>query len=231
MLLAIACTSEDAAPTATTTIEAPLTAVPTRATTPRPTATTRAPFILQTPTPFPTAEAMAPDRILETNARRTGLPEVDRVLDALFGDDQAALDALVRTQSAVCHEEVQGLGDMEVCPEGVEGGTTVEFLPRGSCHGYPWHSRPFYSVLDGSTVALLAVLRLPQPINDYLYWPDGGYLIVFVGSHGDPANAFAVYVADGMIVRSQDGCNSVTSLLERGGNSPDYLLEPFELPD
>jgi len=237
-LLIAACTSDGTPPDGTDSAS-PSSATPFASSqapfalaSPTPVATTRARFILRTPTPFPTAEAMAPDRIAATNARRTGVIEVDRVIDALFGDDQAALDALVRAQSAVCHEEVLGLGDMEVCPEGTDGGTLVEFFPVGSCHGYPKHDRPFVGLLDPDRTALLAVLRLPEPPAVYEHWPAGEYLLVVLHRGLEPARgATAYFIEGGELVLSQGGCNSVADLLAQGGDSPDYLLEPFALPE
>jgi hypothetical protein len=196
--------------------------------------------VAQRPTPSASASptitatvppAFTPEELAALNARRTGVVEVDRVIDALFDADQAALDALIRTQAAVCHEEPLGLGDLEVCPEGVPAGTTVEFFPRGSCHGYAQHDQPYYRTLDAATVLLIAVVVLPAPDTVYEHWPAGEYFLVFAAADGEPAGARGVYVEGGELVRSQDGCNSVASLLARGGESPEYLLEPIVEPD
>ncbi|MQC82898.1 MAG: hypothetical protein DWG75_01415 [Chloroflexi bacterium] len=175
---------------------------------------------------------MAPDRIVATNARRTGVIEVDRVIDALFGDDQAALDALVRAQSAVCHEVVLGLGDMEVCPEGVAEGTLVEFFFAGNCHGYPQHERPFVVPFDPELVALFAVAKVPDSVVDGEFAPAGDQLLVFVVPGNPPSNVTGFIVEAGMVVRRVGGCgNTADTLLAQGGDSPDYLLEPFALPE
>lgn len=232
ILAVVACTSDDPAPTATTTTDASPTTVGAASGSPVATATTRAPFILQTPTPFATPEAMAPDRILETNARRTGVPEVDRVLDALFGGDQAALDALVLVQSAVCHEESLGVGDMEVCPKDVEEGTRVEFFSAGGCEGAPQHARPFVTLFDPEAIALFAVVTLPPADRAFPYWPPADQLVVFVTRQDPPFNAIALTIVDGKIATRSGGCgNTASDLLARDSESPDYLLEPFPLPE
>jgi hypothetical protein len=233
LLTMVACDGDGPAATATGSAEptqtAPITTREATRTdgTPTPVGQPPVPSASATPTATTLPRGFTPDELAAANSRRTGNVEVDRVIDALLGTDQAALDALIRTQTAVCHEEPLGLGDLEVCPEGVPSGTTVEFFPRASCHGYAWHERPYYPTLDRAAVALIAVVVLPEPDAVYEHWPAGEYFLVFARAEDEPARALGLYVEDGELARSQDGCNSVASLLARGGESPEYLLEPI----
>jgi len=162
---------------------------------------------------------------LETaNARRTGQAQIDVILDALFGGDQAALDQLVLVQSAVCHSEPRGLGDVEVCPEGVEDGSTVEFFTTAACEGYPLHQRPFVTALDPSDDRLVAVVAVePRGGDPVQYWPDGDYLVIVLPDAAS-TDAVGITIDAGMIVRTQTGCATVESLFALGGADATDLL-------
>lgn len=207
--------SATALPTASPTAEA--TSTPLVAATPSPTPVATTPPATPPPAPVttPTVE--------ELNTRRTGDPQIDSVIDALLGLDPSALDAIVRTQSAICHEQSLGIGDLEVCPAGVAAGTEVEFFPTGVCEGFPLHQPPYVSLQIPDRVRLVAVIRVeprPEPIP---FWPDGSHLIIFQ-EVGDPRVVTGVYVEAGEVVRTQQSCTTVEFLLEVGGDSPEDLL-------
>lgn len=175
-----------------------------------------------TPPPTPVAPSLE-----ELNARRTGDLQIDAVLDALLGLDGPALDAIVRTQSAVCHEQSQGIGDLEVCPPGVAEGTEVEFFPTAVCEGFPLHTPPYVSLQIPDRTRLVSVIRVEPRLEPIPLWPDGEHLIIFE----DPTDRgliTGVYVENGQIVRTQQGCTALEFLLEVGGESPEDLLPSID---
>jgi hypothetical protein len=224
VLIVVACSGDSAsAPTATATA-APTVPVasPTAEATSAPSASPAATEPQATPPPTPAAPSLE-----ELNARRTGDPQIDAVLDALLGLDRPALDAIVRTQSAICHEQSLGIGDLEVCPPGVAEGTEVEFFPTGVCEGFPLHTPPYVSLQIPDRTCLVSVIRVeprPEPIP---LWPDGEHLIIFEDAT-DPGLMTGVYFADGQIVRTQQGCTALEFLLEVGGESPEDLLPSID---
>ena len=223
LALLAACDGDSTAePTATL----PPTASPTAEATSAPSASSTAAPTATEPAATPAAPVTTPT-LEGLNARRTGDPEIDAVLDALLGLDGSALDAIVRTQSAICHEQSRGIGDLEVCPDGVAAGTEVEFFPTGVCEGFPLHEPPFVSFQIPDRTRLVSVIRVePRPVPIPL-WPDGEHLIIFEDA-GDPRVVTGVYIEDGEVVRTQQSCTTVEILLELGGDSPEDLLPSID---
>jgi hypothetical protein len=229
-----ACASSEVTPTPEASAPPSATASPEPTTSPT-TAATAEPKTPEpeagTPTPdAPSATPLSTPTLAEVNARRTGDPQIDSVIDALFGrerDARAAVDALVRTQSAVCHEDSRGIGDLEVCPAGVAEGTDVEFFPTGVCEGFPLHNPPFVSLFLPDRTRLVSVIAVEPRAEPIPLWPDGEHLIILEGV-ADPRNVTGVYIEDGQIVRTQQGCTAVEFLLEVGGDSPEDLLPAID---
>ena len=147
-----------------------------------------------TPSPEPAAaEAYHP---LST---RTGIEEVDRVLDAVASGDQQALLSVVQFTEAKC-THAQGLGGPPKCREGEEEGTSMEVFPfLGGEGSYlrkdeigNWHE------IDAS--ALYSVYEVnPANVIQEEYFPAGEYVILLIDStNGEPV---ALRVAEGGIVR------------------------------
>lgn len=63
---------------------------------------------------------------------RTGIPELDRVLDATFDGDVDRLLSLVRLSSYVCTVTPRPISNDVKCPEGVPDATVVQAFPVGS---------------------------------------------------------------------------------------------------
>ena len=226
--LVAACNGDSAAePTATAATPLPPTASPTSAATSAPSPAATVTPVASAPWATPPPSPVTTPSLEELNARRTGDPLIDGVIDVLFGGDRPALDAIVRTQSAICHQQSQGIGDLAVCPEGVAGGTEVEFFPTGVCEGFPLHAPPHVSLQIPDRTRLVAVIRVlprPEPIP---LWPDGEHLIIFEDAT-DSRVVTGVYIEDGEVVRTQQACTTVEFLLELGGDSAEDLLPSID---
>lgn len=171
-----------APPPATATIER----IPTETATVEPTPTSTA-----TPTlpPLPTRlsggiEPFPPDT-------RTGIPELDVVIDALMVGDVETLMDLIEWQSIACSNKGWGLPSPPSCPPGVADGTLVDAIPWQSGEGS--HRRPdevrrsFAAAFederelcrigerplaDGVVTYFVVLRAIPEYVPDYGYLED-----------------------------------------------------------
>ena len=130
-VVVVACTSDDeaAAPTQTATAKpSPVPPTPTATptleatSTPEPTAT---PTLPQLPDRLPSGiEPLPPDT-------RTGIAELDRVIEALVAGDEATLISLIAWQPLVCANASGEAPWPPRCPPGVAEGTVVGALRQG----------------------------------------------------------------------------------------------------
>jgi DNA-binding CsgD family transcriptional regulator len=74
----------------------------------------------------------APDALLD-RTRRSGIPAIDAVLDAIYAEDEAKLATLIDYPRVECSLEI-GPGAPPYCPAGSSPGTLVQAIRTG-CHG------------------------------------------------------------------------------------------------
>jgi hypothetical protein len=171
---------------------------------------TATPAIEATTTPAATATPLA---------SRTGMPEVDTVLDALFSGDSQAVENLVSYTSIPCEVEPVGIGAPPACGADEPEGTPAEVFPKAQCEGY--YVRPEDM---GDT---LTTLTTPGPQLAAVYrgsiWPPGEYVAIYTGV-GDPRRAefvYAIAIQEGRIVGTHGGC----------AMTPDTFVDFFQLQE
>lgn len=153
VLVAAACEDDDddrPADTPTATASEAMTATPTATATPEPN------------------EGEAPEG-LYGRGKRTGVREIDVILEAWEEGNTGTLAGLARLQQLECVTDVQGSGSPPECPPGVAAGTVVDVMAAADCEGY-WVYEDrlvelFQSFVDGFD---------GMPYYLYAAWYDGG---------------------------------------------------------
>lgn len=156
------------------------------------------PVISATEQATSTSEPM-PDEPFHPLTMRTGVEEVDRVLEAVASGDQQALLSVIQFTEAKC-THAEGLGGPPKCRDGEAEGTPMEVLPFLGSEG-SYTRREEIGDWQGIDVsALYAVYEVDSSkILVEEYFPAGEYVIVLIGTeNGSPV---ALRVADGGIVR------------------------------
>jgi len=172
-------------------------------------------------TVIPTARATPTER-------RTGIPELDAVIDAVLARDAARLASLVRYKSIPC-VAVRSVGGPPECPPGIAEGTAVDVLPITSCEGS-------YASPDSTTTVLQRVLE-----PDYSLYavyrapssPEWGvpaeYVIVFsVWATPAREEGRVISVSDGHLVGFWDGCAQTAETIAAAYK--DAILPPIPGP-
>jgi hypothetical protein len=187
----------------------------------------------ETPTPSPEPEeGDAPDG-LYGHGKRTGVPEIDAILEAWENGDIDTLVALALLQEQECVDVVEGLGGPPECPEGVDEGTTLDVFPAAACEGYwatpeslPALFQSFVDGFDGEPYFLYAAWRA-----DATEHTPAGWRVLFARTlEGyDPFAPQLVLNEDGEISTYWGGCNPATIQVP---TDADFVLEPKDgLPE
>ena len=152
---------------------------------------------------------------------RTGIPEIDAVLDTVFSGDEDGIRALIDYTATACATNPQGLGSPPQCLEEESEGTLSDFFAIGYCHGTL--VRPGNM---GGTISLLsrpgAKLRAVSAVEEV--WPSGDHVVVYdhiLGTNRVPHDALVLVLRHGAIVGILDGCQG----------TPEEFLEGRELDD
>ena len=147
---------------------------------------------------------------------RTGVPEVDAVVQAVLTGDQEALRGFVRYTPVACSTASQ-IG-VEFCRPDELDGTLVDALPAAQCEGH-------YIRRDGIDQALASLLAgKPRLYGVYQASPStfltGDYTAVFAVEGPEPGQVFGseFLIDDGGIVWIDFGC----------GQSPEQLAQQLE---
>jgi hypothetical protein len=146
---------------------------------------------------------------------RSGVPQVDAVVQAVLSGDQEALGRLVRYEAVPCTTGPVQFGGPPECREGEADGTVVDALRVASCEGH-------YARRDGIEQALgYLVAGKPKLYGVYQgspsTWLPGGYTAVFSVEGPESGQVFgkALIIGDGEIVSIDFGC----------GESPEQLAK------
>jgi len=131
---------------------------------------------------------------------RTGIDEIDNVIDAILGKDIYARLDLVRLTTMAC-TTADGLGGPPKCEPGEAEGTIVDAFPVSSGEGTYIRLEGIKEVFNFTTRGLFAVYRVPEGTQETDYWPAGAYGIVFTSEDGGYPHVITVFVEDGQIVR------------------------------
>ena len=155
---------------------------------------------------------------------RSGVAEVDRVIDAfLAGDVDARLDLLSLVR-ADCVAEDFGVGPPQ-CPAGTPVGTEMEVFPYRQYRETEFATgEQLRELLDFGLEGLYAVLPIRDGFEE-TWWPAGEHNVVFVSN--PDANAVEVIVnQDGEVVRIEFIELSPVEILF--GYDGEFLVAPLE---
>ncbi len=133
---------------------------------------------------------------------RTGIEEVDRVIDIVLSHDFGARRALVRLTTAGCTRAL-GLGGPPKCVNGLPEETPVEYLPLlGPGEGETVLPENLDRSLDFQAESLyLAYSRRGKPDDDIYYAP-GAYVLVFESGDSEGVPFIFVHLnIEGRIIR------------------------------
>jgi hypothetical protein len=185
------------------------------------TVTPKPEVITTTPTPYIDIE-YPPDT-------RTGIPEIDGVIDTIMQQDIDARVELVRYIQYPCTTG-DGLGGPPKCQDDEADGTTVTAFPVLYSEGV--HVRPdqILDVLNFSVRGLLAVYTVPESTWRSDDWPVGETAIVFTSEDGGYPHVITLHISDGEIVRLEfnAGWPPFPWIWDR---SDDFILPPSTRPN
>jgi len=177
--------------------------------------------ITVTPTPYIDIE-YPPDT-------RTGIPEIDNVIDTIMGSDIEARVELVRYIQFPCTTG-DGLGGPPKCQDEEVDGTIVSAFPVLYSEGV--HVRPdqIKDVFNFSVRGLLAVYVVPEDTWRSDDWPAGETAVVFTSEDGGYPHIITLHISDGEIVRLEfnAGWPPFPWIWDR---SEDFILPPSTRPN
>lgn len=148
----------------------------------------------------PAAQAVDPTPVEESHplTARTGLVEVDRILDAVAGGDVQMLHSLLAFIKTKC-TQAEGLGGPPKCRDGEAEGTPVEVLPFLGPEGHFLRKDEIGNWPGVDATGLYAVYEVSPAVTYEENYPAGRYAIMFLGKENRPA--VSLRVDNGKIVR------------------------------
>ena len=156
---------------------------------------------------------------------RTGIDEIDTVIDIIMSEDISARIDLVRLTTTPCTMEM-GLGGPPKCKGSEKDGTSIDVFPISYGEGIYIRPGSLKEVFSFSIRGLFAVYHVPKDAFRAQYWPAGDYGIVFTSEDDGSPHIIYLLVEDGRIVKL--GCDydwppfeSVRKL------SDEFVLPPF----
>ena len=165
-----------------------------------------------------------------TTPRRTGIAEIDVVLDAVESGDPDRVLAFVRFTQVPCEPPETGAFRHLVCQAGQEEGTPVEFIPVSVCGEGPVRRDDLDLDLTGGLVdaSLYGVYSVPPGFE-----PTAQYVAVFSKA---PRSVLAVAIDQGRIVEiyfallTPGACAQTAAGLVDGLGLEDAVLPPPATP-
>ncbi|MGE3962456.1 MAG: hypothetical protein AB7F65_12315 [Dehalococcoidia bacterium] len=179
------------------------------------------------PTPSSTAAPSAPP---SQDARRSGVAELDSILEAVESRDVLALGALAEVQEIGC-TTAEGLGGPPKCEDGMPEGSVLRVFPTASCEG-AWTNTPTQALgtFAYDAAGAWGVLQVQgEVVTDG--WPSPEYLIVFHSTTVGEDWASYLEVADGRITRLVQGCGgTLDDLLAISAFRVELMAGPWDEP-
>jgi hypothetical protein len=172
------------------------------------------------------AMTATPTREVHPADVRTGIAEIDDVIEAILSSDVEARRVLVRFVVTPC-TTAQGIGGPPKCAEGEADGTPVEVFPILESEGFHVRRESIDQSLGFVVEGLYAVFRVPDDAYEEDYWPAGEYGLVFVRKDMPEGMNFpvTVLVENGLIVRLHfNFFNSPAMVIER--DAGELVLPP-----
>jgi len=131
---------------------------------------------------------------------RTGIKEIDHVIDVIMDKDIEARLDLVQFGTTAC-TYTDGLGGPPNCEPGEADGTIIDSFPVSNGEGHFIRQDNIKGVFDFTVRGLFAVYVVPEDAYHTDYWPAGEYGIVFTSEDGGYQHVITVLAEDGLIVR------------------------------
>jgi len=147
---------------------------------------------MQTPTPYLDIEYPP-----ET---RTGIDEIDIVIDAILNGDENTRLELVRYTNTAC-EMSSDFGGPPNCTGEETSGSLIDVFPLYNERELYYRPRDIQGILNFTVRGLLAVYKVPEETFQADYWPAGEYGVVFTSEEGGIPHIIIVLIEDGKIVR------------------------------
>jgi hypothetical protein len=161
------------------------------------------PGVTITPTPTPHSLSDRPTISIDIEYppdMRTGIDEIDTVIDAIMsGDINARIDLVLLTTTACAME--MGLGGPPKCKGEEEDGTSIDVFPISYGEGIFIRPGSLKEVFSFSVRGLFVVYKVPEDVFKAQYWPAGDYGIVFTSEDDESSHIITVFVEDGRIVK------------------------------
>lgn len=204
------------------------------------------------PSPTPTVDVGTPEPLDDTSmptapaspdatqgageARRTGDPALDAIIEAVEERDIATLSGLLEYQEIGC-TEASGMGGPPKCEEGQEAGDISRVFPFVACHA-SWTETPaqllgqFVNAVRGT----YAVLETSTGFTLRGEWPAADTLIVFHYGDQQPQEVQGagarLHIANGRVVAWFGGCGDPPEafLTVPTGEIVEVIAGPWEEP-
>lgn len=143
----------------------------------------------------------------EDEARRTGDPDLDAIVEAVEERDMAAIASLVQYQTLPCTTE-QGIGGPPKCEEGQTDGDEATVFPVAVCEG-EWRARAVFT-LSELVLGARGFHAAVEPTDGATLggeWPESDTLLVFHQELGDEFTGSRLHIADGRIIGMMRNCD------------------------
>ena len=198
--------------------------MPQRQPTPLPSATATAeapePPVSGVPTLEPTRTTLR--LAVHPPERRTGIEELDTIIDAVLAHDFEQLKTLTMYLVIGCTQS-EGLGGPPKCAEGEAEGTLVEAVPFLGPEGYHQRRAEYEGWQGPDVLGLLAAYRVSPDVFSEAAYPAGEVALVFLDAQS--SMPVTLQIMDGKIVRFDYGLGgSLEGDLERAAEE---LLVPL----
>jgi hypothetical protein len=129
---------------------------------------------------------------------RTGIEQVDNVIDAILDQDVDARLDFVHTITTPC-TNADGLGGPPKCQPDEEEGTPLQVFPVSYGEGTYVRQEDIRNGFDFTVRGLFAVYRVPEDAYQADYWPAGEYGLVFTSEDGGHPYVIIALVEDGRL--------------------------------
>jgi hypothetical protein len=142
---------------------------------------------------------------LQPTEARSGVLELDEIIEALLARDRETLRGLARYTTIACTTQ-DGLGGPPKCKPGQAEGTLVQVLPVQSGEGDYLYLEGIDYTLDTlvNISGLVAAYRLADEAPTEPWQPTEEYALVFLQHTGEYPHVLTLYVKAGKIVRLGD---------------------------
>ena len=131
---------------------------------------------------------------------RTGIDEIDKVIDAILDVGIDARLELIHLTRTAC-TTADGFGGPPKCEPGQSDGTIVDVFPVSSGEGHYLRPDQLRHALGFTVRGIVAVFVVPEDAHRAEFWPAGTYGVIFSSEAGGHPHIITVFVENGRIIR------------------------------